>query len=348
MNRALLAGWTTWVVVSCAGPAASPSAPRVLTPEQRAQAETELAPFQPSFQSLDAALEARDESLARRILDRILARGPQGAALERAQGFQRIVEGREWTRVLEFRLLAQPVHEAAQGAAAGAAAGDQWHLRLLATNGGDADLLLSGAPPTLRVAVLGVDPAGIEQRFSTSSPVEHLERWSLPGHGSAEHSLGSFALPIGTALAVRAVFELEFLPGDVTRDGEVRPASRLSTPRVEVLRLAPFLPTAPVAPEELARYVREELIRPAPLLERAVRIEASQRGRALDLLTPAVLELPSGEVEKVTVALRWLSGQGELGSDARSWRQWLDRRAQARARRTQGPGSALELPAERP
>ena len=107
------------------------------------------------------------------------------------------------------------------------------------------------------------------------------------------------------------------------------------------------MPKPPVQAEELARYVREEMIRSAPLLERAVRLPLADRGRALDLLTPSVLELPSGELEKVTVALRWLSGQSDLGADARSWRQWLSERSKLREQELrEGPKSqsALELP----
>ena len=64
-----------------------------------------------------------------------------------------------------------------------------------------------------------------------------------------------------------------------------------------------------------------------------------------------MLELPSGEVEKLGVALRWLTGVAELGSDPRAWRQWLDHRAHAAGRAdasNAAAAAALELPTDRP
>ncbi len=328
MQRALVTGLSIAlaITVACQGPASNPdgsggAGAKQLTPAERARAQAELEPFESSFQSVEAALRARDDALARRILDRILARDPQGAALGRARAFERILEGREWVSQLSLQLYATRVEP-----------GDDWIVRVSATLRGDVELTLRGAPPALRLVLIGVSPDGLEQRFSQVTPVDALAVWRLPPGVASPVQVGRFSIPIGGALAVRAIFSLEFLPGEVVRDGEVRPATNVGPARTEVIRLADFLPKPPVDAAELARYVREEMIRTAPLLERAVRIPLAERGRALDLLTPAVLELPSGELEKVTVALRWLSGQSDLGADARSWRQWLSERSDCASR----------------
>lgn len=341
MQRALLTALTIFFVIACAGPAdhfipGSPGSLAQMTPAQRERAQSELEPYEAAFASLDAALRARDDSLAQRILLRIHARGPRGAALARARAYDRILEGREWVASLGIRLEAKRQLP-----------GDQWIVSALASNIGADDLTLRGAPPSLRMSLIGVSPEGLEQRYSVGTIVESLSRWHLPAGVETAQEVGHFEIPPGEALAVRANFTLEFLPGDVWKGSEVRPAAEIPIARADVIRLADFLPTEPVDPQELARYVREEMIRTAPLLERAVRIPVDQRALALDLLTVSAMALPSGELEKITVALRWLSGRQELGADSRSWRQWLDERARARAQSASealGEGSALELP----
>jgi len=335
MMRALLAGLTIAIVVACGGPASHSSSASKLSPQELALDKAQFEPFVPAFQSLEAALAAKDDELALRILTRIMARDPQGTALERARAFERVLEGRAWVACIELRLLALRVGDS-----------DEWVVRLVAKNSNDTALTLQGGPPTLRTYLLGVSPNGLEQRFSRSTPVDSLAHWKLPPGIETSVEVGRLDIPPGQALAVRALFFLEFLPGKILREGELRPAASLPVARTEAVRLASFLPTEPVEPEELARYVREEMIRTPPLLERAVRIPLAQRARALDLLTPAALQLPSGELEKIAVALRWLSGESQIGADPLSWRQWLDTRSRTRERavREGRDASALDLP----
>ncbi len=339
MKRALLAGLTIAIVVSCGGPALHSTNTSEMSPAELARAQAEFEPFAPAFQSLEAALSAHDDELALRILTRILARDPRGVALERAQAFERILEGRAWIATLRLRLETQRLENS-----------DEWLVHVVANNSNELELTLRGAPPTLRTNLLGVNPDGLEQRFSQQNTVDALARWSLPPGVETRLEIGKFSIPPGQALAVRAVFTLDFLPGEVLRGGEVRPAASVPVVRGEAVRLASFLPAPPLQPEELVRYISHEMIRMPLLLERTVRIPLEQRARALDLLTPVALELPSSELEKLTVALRWLSGQSQIGADAGTWRQWLDQRAKLRERdRREGRQSAgeLELPDDR-
>src|SRR5690349_21626 len=118
MQRALVAGLTSLLVAACGGPAAHSS--RAASPEELARQRAEFEPFAPAFQSLQAALDARDDELALRILTRIMAREPQGAALERAHAFERILEGRAWTSGIKIRLEAARV-----------GASEEWIVRAL-------------------------------------------------------------------------------------------------------------------------------------------------------------------------------------------------------------------------
>jgi hypothetical protein len=342
LQRALLAFLTSLLVGACSGPAAR------LGPEtwpgnefarmssaERAQAQTELEPILPAFASLEKALAERDDEAARRILTRIQARDPKGIALRRAQAFERIVEGREWTRSLRLWLTVERLGDT-----------ETWVVKACAVHSPASDFTLRGAPPTLRLAILGVNDSGMEQRFMQQNQIDWLSTWRLPAGVETALEIERVEIPPGSAMAVRAQFSLEFLGGEVLLDGQARPASQLPIARGEAVRLANFLPSAPVDPAELVRYVRDDMIRTAPLLERSVRIPLSERAHALDLLTPVVLRLPSGEVEKLTVALRWLSGQTELGADARAWRQWLDARARSRNAPTDAVQSTLALPDE--
>lgn len=340
LQRAPFTLLTILLVVACAGPALRPAPDQVLPADlsrlsaaERAQAEADLEPFWPAFESLEAALAARDDVLARRILTRIQARDPKRLALERAQAFERILEGREWTRSLRMWLSVERLEGS-----------ETWVVRANASHDHAAAFSLRGAPPTLRTSLLGISPNGVEQRFVQQTHVDALAKWQLAPGTQTSLEIARMEIPPGAALAVRAQFSLEFLPGDVELEGRVRPVSQFPLARGEGVRLASYLPPEPVDPSELVRYVRDEMLRMAPLLERSVRIPLNERARALDLLTPVALEMPSVELEKLAVALRWLSGQTELGGDAHGWRQWLDARLRARSTPPDGAQGELALP----
>lgn len=349
MQRAFLTGLMISIVVACGGPASRSEGGSVVIdlrgPEAVGQARAEMEPFEAAFASLEAALNERQDALARRILDRILAREPRGAALERARRMERTLEGREWMAALEIRLVAKRLGES-----------DEWRVQAFARHGHATALTLRGAPPMLRTALIGVAPDGMEQRFAQQDVIPDLAEWKLPPGKESRADLGKFTIPIGNAMAVRALFQLDLMPVEILLAGQSRPASAPPPARTEAVRLAPFLPTAAIDAAELVRYVRDAQIRPAPLLERTVRIPWEQRAAALDRLTPAALELPPGELEKLAVALRWLSGNADLGADPHRWRQWLNERAKRRAAGDAAAGgssvepaaSALELPDDLP
>jgi hypothetical protein len=193
---------------------------------------------------------------------------------------------------------------------------------------------------------IGIDPAGVEERLARSEPMPQLTELRFKPGETLRIALGEFQLPRGSALAVRASFELEFLSGEFVIADAKLPAARVRVQPAEAVRLAPFLPIAPVEPSELARYVGAGHFNTPALIERTVRIPRERRAEALDLLTPVALALESKELERLAPALRWLSGNSEIGGEAHAWRRWLDQRRTTREGLHRGP--TLELPDRAP
>ena len=213
-------------------------------------------------------------------------------------------------------------------------------LVLEAQHGLDRPLGLRSLPAMLTLLQTGVAPNGLEQRSARSLGVEELAELELPPGRPTRVRLGEFPLDTGTAMAVRATFELEVPAGELLLDGQAFPANELSVRPCTLVRLADYLPKAPVEPSELVRYLTGPRVALAALLERAVRIAPERRGETLDLLAAAAEGLTAQQLERAAPALRWVSGNRELGSDGEAWRRWLA----ARSWEPRETAAAPELP----
>jgi hypothetical protein len=116
----------------------------------------------------------------------------------------------------------------------------------------------------------------------------------------------------------------------------------------EFVRLAKWLPTAPVLPREFVDYVRSDgsdIFSGPGALVRAVRIEGGDRIATLDLLAPAVAGMSARvDLPRLAPSLRWLSGNRHLGNDGEGWKDWM--RQWAEQRRLEGaPGLSVSEPA---
>jgi hypothetical protein len=251
----------------------------------------------------------------------------------RAEGFARILEGRRLARALDLALAVRPVGEPAGGN------GKRVELVLEARHGLEQTLGVRSLPAMLTLLEVGVDARGLEQRQARSLAVEELERLDLPPGRVTRVPLGEFALDPGSALALRATFELDVPAGELYLDGRPFPANGLRVRPCNAVRLAAFLPSGAVEPSELVRCLLEGCSTPA-LIERAVRIAPERRDEALELLAQSAPALTRQEVERAVPALRWISGERELGLDAEAWRRWL-------AARASGPRGTGELPESR-
>ena len=270
----------------------------------------------PAFEALAAAVEAGDDETAERTLTAILARGPEGDTLERAEAFERILRGRRLGRALELRLHARADPEDER----------QVVLVLEGRHGLPEPLGVRSLPGRLEVLWTGVDATGLEQRAARSLGVDAVTRFDVEPGQELSLPLGRFPVGTGTGLAVRASFELEFPGCELEQAGQLFPVNRLAVEPTSLTRLAAFLPNEPVEPSELVRYLEAGGDFTAATLERAVRIAPERRGEALDLLAQAAQRMPRQELERALPALRWLSGNRHLGADVEAWRRWLEAR----------------------
>lgn len=293
----------------------------------------------PAFEALRVAIEEGEDETARRVLRRLLARAPEGPARELAEAFERVLDGRERCRWIEGAL--QAIEQPEVGPA-------RYRLEVELTNHGPEVLTLRCGGGELVVRQVAVDEAGFDRRGALRNGVELPEVLVLEPGEPWRLELASLDLePPGGVLAFSSVLRLELLPGEfLEADGRYLPAQDLATPPLELVRLAGFLPTEPVPPAELARYVRGARLQTPALLERTVRIVPEDRDEALDLLTPLMRDLPRVEQERLVPALRWLAGTPRPGGSPESWLSWLDARTTERSRRPEPAWDRLQVPGD--
>jgi len=268
--------------------------------------------FESAFEALELAVDDHQDELARRILQGIEARSPAGDTREQMEAFRRVLDGRALGRSLDLRL---DLRRRKDG---------RYRVDLLASYPGLDHLSVISGPGRLSLLLSGIDPGGFEQKAASSTAVFGTGVFEIRPGEVTRIRLGDFELPIGAALAVRATWDLSLMPGEVVRgDAAGVPVNDFRVRSGQTVRLASFLPTDPVPPEELARYLAGDVVSLPAMIERAVRIPVDQRAEALDLLGPVVESMTLIELERAVPVLRWLSGQRELGGDPARWRAWM-------------------------
>jgi len=287
--------------------------------------EREIGRYGPQFEAVKAALEDRDLELAERVLERMLATQPNGAAYERARAFQRVMVGRRLVAGLALQLEALPTGEA--GA---------YELVLHASHSLDTPIVLHCAGSSLTFLALGIDPYGVEQRAARNALIDTLDDLEIAPGTPVTRRLGAFQLEVRGLIASRGCWEFSSMAGSIERDGEFFPAMNIDVAPLEIVRLAEGLPTETITPDELVTYVSDPAHRLGPrttpsLLSRAVRVDNAHRTEALDALAPVALQMGNPDLACVVPALRWLSGERDLGADPRAWRIWLQERVAARS-----------------
>lgn len=273
----------------------------------------------PALEALERAVFDGDDEVARSTLQRLLAREPGGRALELARAFERVLDGRALVASLDLRLAAEEL----EGHVA------TYRLWLLAAHPHASEVRFRPGAASLRESLLSVDPEGAESRAVSNLAIDDLDTLVLPPGEELRVELATLHLPSRPGLlALRSRLELALLPGAITIEGRRLPARDARVERVEIVRLAGFLPTSTVEPSELLRYVQGERVERPPLMERAVRIAPGRRAEALDLLSPQVEGMSLLTLERIVPALRWLAGTTAPGGDPEAWRRWLRARAE--------------------
>lgn len=286
------------------------------------------ARYEPSFLAVQGALDDRDVASAEAVLKRLRSQlereassgggdvaGEARAAMELADGFERIVEGRKRLAALDMGLELAPDPDG----------GPNHELFLVVTSAWDGPLQLEPGPANLVLARSQVDQAGRQATMSRTLTLDALRPEIAPGEAE-RISLGSFPSRVsGDALAERLVFRLEVRAGEIIEGKERYPAQRYAVPPLEYVGLAPFLPTAALDPAELANYLQRPEPASAPIMERAIRILPARRGEALGLIRPLVERATELEFQRMAPALQWLAPDGPGVSGRERWVRWLER-----------------------
>lgn len=315
---------------------------RALVPDDAARIDPALRPriaaFEPAFDALSAALADGDETAARAILARVRALRPVGPALEVADAFERILDGRAAAHELELRLIVRGgSSESAAGGARVASAPRRLALAVVSSHRTPVKLHASAA--RLESSLFGIDVRGFEHRSAHTRSIDELGELELAPDDPELLDVAEFDVPLSNELAVRSRFELVLVQAEIEIDGRRLPLSTLVVEPCEVDVLAPFLPNAPVEPAELARYLDRPGFGLPAALERAVRIAPDRRDEALDLVAPVLARMNRMDLARATPCLRWLSGDRERGANPDSWRAWAIDRA-----RSEQPTPELDLP----
>lgn len=342
--RTILALLLALLAIACQGPSDGSigESSGVVLPIGGTQAQLDLAgvvseQFAPALDAIRIAIEAGDDVVARRALQYLFARQPQGQTLELALAFERILDGRLRCEWLDLELVATELPEVGPA---------QYRLDLLVTNTGPLPLALRAGGARLVVRQYAVDPNGSDQRGSRREAVPFPEQLEIGAGQSQRLEVARLALePPPAVLAFTSSLRLTLLPGEFREpDGRYLPAQEVEEPTLEIVRLAGYLPSQAVEPQDLADYVAEGRMFLPALLERAVRVAPERRGEALDLLTPIVDRLDIVELELLVPALRWLAGTGTPGGSPETWRGWLRARSMMADKRPAPDWDRLLLP----
>jgi hypothetical protein len=280
---------------------------------------------------LDAAFAAGDDFQARAIVARIRARNPSADVLDALSRYERVLDGRAL------------VHQVALQLECNVDASGELCVRLLGSCARDETVVLRLPPGKLRALWTAVDPFGDERRMASTHAVEGLQEVALGAGVTFETVLLRERLPTDGFLALRGRFDLELHAGEALSEDESLPAYDIAVAPCETVALASFLPTDPVEPQELVRYVSTPGFALPAAMERAVRIPNDRRQQALELLAPRIQAMNAIDLERLAPTLRWLAGSARQGGDPAAWRQYF----RDRAARTQERDD-LELPDRMP
>lgn len=292
--------------------------------------------YQPLFEALTDAVNAKEDAVARRIALGLEARLAADAARGRTapdarrmlESFQKLLEGRRLVSLLDLELEVRPSNTPHAVA-----------LFLRARANHSEPVVLRPGGVSLRVLRVSLTPEGQEQRGVRNLSRPDLTSLALDREWT-EYPLGLFATTIpGNALAARSRWSARLLAGTIVAEGETYPAQDAAVTVVERVDLAAFLPNSAIEPAELKNYLERPDPQLPALLERTVRIAPERRGEALDQITPRILAMTPEEIAWVAPCLRWLAETSGPGRDPETWRRIL----KTRGRTTESTGDSLDL-----
>jgi len=247
-----------------------------------------------AFRALQEAVDQGDDAQASLILAGILRRAPEGETLDLAEAFGRILRGRELVRGIDAALLIENGEEGLR------------RIVLEVRNHNACELELRLPPVTLERLRVAIDSEGGGGRRLKTRVVDPLSELELEPGGSVRLQLSDLSSDLGGALALREVWTMGTVSGEVRTDGIDYPARALAVRSCEATLLAAGLEAGSESPQELARYLREEALDRAELVRRVVRIEPEERAEAWRLAEDWALDADPDALGVAAPALRWL------------------------------------------
>ncbi len=286
---------------------------------------------------LRAALDAGEDEQARSILEHLKA---QALADEDAQGwiesFERLLTGRELARQVRARLASGPVLD-------DPSLRQQARVRLWLEieHSLQEELTLSSLAGRVGQTLEIIDRAGSFQVDAHNQPFLPLERVRVPPGMTAEIEVGVFEQPLHSALAVQSYFRM-VLPGIQLELGEQSYSVRaLEVSSLRTEHVTALFPLQRIDARPLLEYLQQPNVHMPALVERLVRIDPALRAAALEELLDQALGVDRVVfAARYAPALRWLSGERDLGAEQEAWRAWKALRVE----RQNDPRGALELP----
>ncbi len=291
----------------------------------------------PAFAALGAAVADGEDEMARAILDRILARSPEGEARERALAYDRILRGRALVRAVDLSLRLEELPR------------DAGHQRLVldAVQRTEDVLRLALLPGTLEHRRSGVDALGVQHTELETRTADRLDEVVLLPGEVRSIPLGRFPVRLDGVIALRERWRLLLRSGEIFLGEQGFPAAHVPVTPLEVDRLSGQLDPEPTTAEDLLALLDAgEEVALLDFLALAVRVDPEMRGDVLAEVLPSASRWVSDSRERyesLEPALLWLAGEGALGGDG------LEDWVQGESVRTlpEDPDSGLDLPGAR-
>ena len=243
------------------------------------------------------------------------------AALKMAEGFERVIEGRNRLNAVELSL--ELVRLAGQ---------ERVKVVLVATSEWTTELHLEPGAGRMEILRSSLEPRmGSERRDARITALERGVVVDIPAGGTSRTTIAEapVEVPVGS-IATRMEATVEFNGGTVSDGDLMLPMREIVAGPGKRTDFPVHIPAGLVEPLELVELAERGNAPLPAILERAIRIAPSRRAETLDRLGKAARTMPIESFRVLVPAIRWIVGTNEFGRDEGRWRDWLISRYEER------------------